>query len=370
MSAKFQHTAARRRLDRRHRKVGAAHCFNTQPPEGGWSPALDTLKIKGVSTHSRPKAAGVIHTLQKYLKQQFQHTAARRRLAEKPQPHIITAEVSTHSRPKAAGQDGVATGFKRLVSTHSRPKAAGNSTVQDDFLILVSTHSRPKAAGFEQAVHEQAAGEFQHTAARRRLAFAFCSGALVEPGFNTQPPEGGWMRYFWDYCENSPFQHTAARRRLVPALCKAVIRYNVSTHSRPKAAGGGLRRTCRYCAVSTHSRPKAAGSIAKIASRRSRVSTHSRPKAAGSASSRIPRKNLFQHTAARRRLVLEVDFFVVIGLVSTHSRPKAAGSPCENVIFFNDVSTHSRPKAAGAVCFVCRCLTVVSTHSRPKAAGR
>ena len=33
---------------------------------------------------------------------------------------------------------------------------------------------------------------FQHTAARRRLA---CIGSAVglRPGFNTQPPEGGWF---------------------------------------------------------------------------------------------------------------------------------------------------------------------------------
>ena len=76
--------------------------FNTQPPEGGWPDSLipisrtnlfqhtaarrrlDTeymyvLSRKLVSTHSRPKAAGLINLLQQ-LKQQFQHTAARRRL--------------------------------------------------------------------------------------------------------------------------------------------------------------------------------------------------------------------------------------------------------------------------------------------------
>ena len=32
----FQHTAARRRLDRRRQKIQRTNCFNTQPPEGGW----------------------------------------------------------------------------------------------------------------------------------------------------------------------------------------------------------------------------------------------------------------------------------------------------------------------------------------------
>ena len=55
--------------------------------------------------------------------------------------------------------------------------------------------------------------------------------------FNTQPPEGGW----------------AEREE------KERIRYVVSTHSRPKAAGFLKKREARLGEVSTHSRPKAAG---------------------------------------------------------------------------------------------------------------
>ena len=33
-------------------------CFNTQPPEGGWSDDLAKAESADVSTHSRPKAAG------------------------------------------------------------------------------------------------------------------------------------------------------------------------------------------------------------------------------------------------------------------------------------------------------------------------
>ena len=55
------------------------------------------------------------------------------------------------------------------------------------------------------------------------------------------------------------------------------------------------------------------------------VSTHSRPKAAGANTYRLSINHLFQHTAARRRL--EPFYFrrVADGAVSTHSRPKAAG---------------------------------------------
>ena len=58
----FQHTAARRRLVLNFLYFGFyPFCFNTQPPEGGWMSApvwADDTPL--VSTHSRPKAAGVI----------------------------------------------------------------------------------------------------------------------------------------------------------------------------------------------------------------------------------------------------------------------------------------------------------------------
>ena len=78
---------------------------------------------------------------------------------------------------------------------------------------------------------------------------------------------------------------------------------------------------------------------------------------------------LFQHTAARRRLVFagyQVDFAV---LVSTHSRPKAAGQVIAELLIPEEVSTHSRPKAAGQMNGGAGKLDKVSTHSRPKAAG-
>ena len=59
------------------------------------------------------------------------------------------------------------------------------------------------------------------------------------------------------------------------------------------------------------------------------------------------RVGMFQHAAARRRLVFHCfDAFGFL-LVSTRSRPKAAGA--EEVFGFGiyKVSTRSRPKAAG-----------------------
>ena len=54
--------------------------FNTHPPEGGWYLRDNTQSIYYVSTHSRPKAAGVYFSL-----------------------IGLNNQVSTHSRPKAAG---------------------------------------------------------------------------------------------------------------------------------------------------------------------------------------------------------------------------------------------------------------------------
>ena len=76
----------------------------------------------------------------------------------------------------------------------------------------------------------------------------------------------------------------------------------VSTHSRPKAAGGTHQWRWLLHYVSTHSRPKAAGRRCCGRSVAGLVSTHSRPKAAGRMMLYQSYSKEFQHTAARRRL--------------------------------------------------------------------
>ena len=149
-----------------------------------------TAAVLVVSTHSRPKAAGKWLRLLQYL-EQFQHTAARRRLAGNGVDGMESTKVSTHSRPKAAG-------LKRLV--------------------WVMT------------------GVFQHTAARRRL-----DNLLATPfGFRWFQHTAARRRLACDRPSSfflALFQHTAARRRLgqkAPAIPPERL---VSTHSRPKAAG-------------------------------------------------------------------------------------------------------------------------------------
>ena len=164
----FQLTAARRRLDvwryviRGRLKVST----HSRPKAAGLEEARK-LAFETVSTHSRPKAAGLLKPMP-WLSLGFQLTAARRRL-DGTLEAIAWKLVSTHSRPKAAGLGWQPAWFAEIVSTHSRPKAAGQMTRQDYDKLGVSTHSRPKAAG-----------RFRDPT------------PAAQQSFNSQPPEGGW----------------------------------------------------------------------------------------------------------------------------------------------------------------------------------
>ena len=92
----------------------------------------------------------------------------------------------------------------------------------------------------------------------------------VPRGFNTQPPEGGWRNPLHHTDLWAMFQHTAARRRLESLVAHTPKACDVSTHSRPKAAGYGIQRPIDQALVSTHSRPKAAGRRRKSMRRRRR----------------------------------------------------------------------------------------------------
>ena len=163
----------------------------------------------------------------------FQHTAARRRLG----PMLKLPTTSTLFQHTAARR---------------RLALAACISVQWD--MFQHTAARRRLEIYTKCnFHRE---KFQHTAARRRLDIQQTSCSLTT-GFNTQPPEGGWS-----------------------VQIRNLLQHEVSTHSRPKAAGQ-YSSTCRKCqAVSTHSRPKAAGSNKFVSST----------------------ERSFQHTAARRRL--------------------------------------------------------------------
>ena len=121
--------------------------------------------------------------------------------------------VSTHSRPKAAGCQIRLIAIQKLVSTHSRPKAAGWTTSITRRNSLSFNTQPPEGGWLNHVAIAAAVTGFQHTAARRRLVdkpkerhfkslfqhtaarrrLAACRrGSILDAGFNTQPPEGGW----------------------------------------------------------------------------------------------------------------------------------------------------------------------------------
>ena len=98
----FQHTAARRRLASTQKPVTDDSCFNTQPPEGGWVGSEKVVLNFPVSTHSRPKAAGINFQCLLFVWPLFQHTAARRRLVSYGESSCIN-ELGFNTQPPEGG---------------------------------------------------------------------------------------------------------------------------------------------------------------------------------------------------------------------------------------------------------------------------
>ena len=191
--------------------------------------------------------------------------------------------------------------------------------------------------------------KFQHTAARRRLAASRRIWQRRADCFNTQPPEGGWGGKSQREAEELMFQHTAARRRLGSwsVICK--LCWAVSTHSRPKAAGCWFSQMARTAKVSTHSRPKAAGEIHGETLKAVEVSTHSRPKAAGASTDEYSR-TMPVSTHSRPKAAGGNAMTPRAGHdVSTHSRPKAAGADLCSHVFVMQMFQHTAARRRLAV---------------------
>ena len=210
--------------------------FNTQPPEGGWNDCKARHKALSVSTRSRPKAAG--HDFLFVLRLQHVSTRSRPKAAGNHGDNaVLFIGVSTRSRPKAAGQQasrsskksnpfqhaaarrrlvekfvGVnLTGLFQHAAARRRLEAIDSGSYPD--IVIVSTRSRPKAAGIFKIPRFRRAGV--STRSRPKAA-----GNILDPSqmsvnrFNTQPPEGGWVRCEVQIDSFLRFQHAAARRRL------------------------------------------------------------------------------------------------------------------------------------------------------------
>ena len=233
-------------------------CFNTQPHEGGCVSEANLALSTEVSTHSRTKAAALVHAdnpafaksfntqpheggcfsalVRITLSPQFQHTAARRRL--------LIDEAAFHE--------------DLAVSTHSRTKAAARfASLQ--YCTPLGFNTQPHEGGcvpnMDTKYNEV---EFQHTAARRRLQDKGFTHYKTDPVSTHSRTKAAALSCLIICIVQHLFQHTAARRRLPKPVIEIRQHHIVSTHSRTKAAANVDGDTFHYFIVSTHSRTKAA----------------------------------------------------------------------------------------------------------------
>ena len=145
----FQHTAARRRLDRLCRLESATKSFNTQPPEGGWERYEKyVIDYDGFNTQP-PEGGWSAMMVFRTVNSMFQHTAARRRLGFIPDTLAFWHGFNT--QPPEGG-------WQRCVYTVCRRQCF---------------NTQPPEGGWPSPSNEWTeVSTFQHTAARRRLAKA------------------------------------------------------------------------------------------------------------------------------------------------------------------------------------------------------
>ena len=133
-------------LRRRWPKI-LMHCFNSQPPEGGW---CGTFRFP-------------------LMRWPFQLTAARRRLGKHNAEDVDSDMVSTHSRPKAAGRRAW-NGRMLFTRFNSQPPEGGWAASKNVFRTIKCFNSQPPEGGWTICLVLEAPFK--------------C--------FNSQPPEGGW----------------------------------------------------------------------------------------------------------------------------------------------------------------------------------
>ena len=143
----------------------------------------------------------------------FQHTAARRRLLA-----VLYLYAS------------LVKGF------NTQPPEGGCESIMRYGSALFCFNTQPPEGGcLAISMTADLMSEFQHTAARRRLRFSRAIHALNKLFQHTAARRRLLISRFLDLFVYL-FQHTAARRRLRALQGVKVLDYDVSTHSRPKAA--------------------------------------------------------------------------------------------------------------------------------------
>ena len=170
-------------------------------------------------------------------------------------------------------------------------------------MALVSTHSRPKAAGASHSSHKSMRSGFNTQPPE---------GGWIQPHiarhaarrFNTQPPEGGWAsnRKVSDDC--LWFQHTAARRRL-GRLPKRLLKSTKFQHTAARRRLVDVNLRSLIGEHSFNTQPPEGGWTFSVLFEKPFSSFNTQPPEGGWANKMggLTRLEWFQHTAARRRLV-------------------------------------------------------------------
>ena len=121
-------------------------CFNTQPPEGGWVRRGKAVERVSQFQHTAARRRLAKPTPTKRQTQAFQHTAARRRLVNSLGSYSSIARFNTQP-PEGGWRTAADKLFGEHVSTHSRPKAAGaslKSLAPSGFAAPISLGSQEK----------------------------------------------------------------------------------------------------------------------------------------------------------------------------------------------------------------------------------
>ena len=192
----------------------------------------------------------------------FQHTAARRRLAMVMVESISCPLFQHTAARRRLGQILFTHWTVVFVSTHSRPKAAGRRRETAAY-IYASFNTQPPEGGWDTIIK-----------------------ILCQNGsFNTQPPEGGWFCYRLRFAVPFWFQHTAARRRLGDFI-RSSMAFSRSFNTQPPEGGWLFNYRPLRRITSFNTQPPEGGWLVEAMM--------------------VQAFFMFQHTAARRRLVLVI----------------------------------------------------------------
>ena len=101
----------------------------------------------------------------------------------------------------------------RIVSTHSRPKAAG-ARHGDSITNDKGFNTQPPEGGWLICVFITFCLRVSTHSRPKAAGAAKKPSCANQASFNTQPPEGGWDDELPEWQREFSFQHTAARRRL------------------------------------------------------------------------------------------------------------------------------------------------------------